>query len=172
MLLHAKATLKDFGSLGYGARHLARTPALCSQLATSFGATAVAVAVLKTPQDAVDLSSSHLAVKTLGVSTKTLLVACHGDQASAIEVIRQLMTHDAEEREYQARRAPSERTPIDQLKEKLRVGVLHGVGVQTLARLGLTGAKLNTHFGIGIDELAGALGVEIKELAALGVYER
>ena len=171
-LLHAGATLKQLGELGYGARHLARTPAVASQLVGKFGSTSTAVAVLRNPQDAVDLSGSHLAVKTLRVSTKTLLEACQGDRASAIEVVRRLMAHDAEERAALDPNGNGAPSGIAQLRAKLRVGVLHGVGVATLARLGLDGAQLYTHFGISIDDLASALGVDVKDLEPLGVYER
>jgi len=173
MLVHGGATLADLTALGYGAAHLARAPGLCAHLVSKFGATAVAVAVLKGPQDAVDLAASALVVKSLGVSTKTLLVTCQGDQASAVEVLRRLMAQDAEERALRARTAAAgPPTPMDTLRDKLRVGVLHGVGVDTLLNLGLTGARLNTHFGIGIDQLATELGVSTPELAPLGVFER
>ena len=173
MLVHGGASLADLVALGYGAAHLARAPGLCAHLVVKFGATAVAVAVLRGPQDAVDISASVLVVRSLGVSTKTLLVACQGDQASAVEVVRRLMAQDAEERALRARSLTAgSATPLDALREKLRVGVLHGVGVDTLLNLGLSGARLNTYFGIGIDQLASELGVTTSDLAPLGVFER
>ena len=172
-LVSGGAQLADLSALGYGARHLVRSPGVCAHLVSKFGATPVAVAVLKHPEDAVVLAGSALVVRMLGVSTRTLLLACEGDQASAVEVIRRLMAQEADERAQRALLATTKpATPLDALREKLRVGVLHGVGTDCLLRLGLDGARLHSCFGIDIHSLASELGVPTSELAVLNVFER
>ena len=179
-LLAANATLQQLTAIGYGAGHLVRSPGFCAQLTSKYGHTATAAAVLLGPQDAVDLSTSVLVVKTLGLSTRTLLDACCGDQASGIQVIHSLL-HQHREAAAAAPPPPSTAYPgapptadanLQLLRRKLQsAGPLHGVGCETLARLGIDGRALHVHFGIDVGDLCDTLGVPTEKLRVLGVFQ-
>lgn len=174
LLMAAGAGMSDLTQLEYGARHLVRSPGLCSHMVAKFGATAVAVAMLKVPEHAVELAGSALVLRDLNISTKMLLTACQGDTASAVEVIRRLLHQEAVDAAQRARMAPIAAQPssLDALRAKLRPGVLHGVPLDLLVRLGFNGQNLNNLFGITLEQLGPTLGVSNAALAVLGVYER
>lgn len=188
-LLAAGATLEQLTAIGYGANHLVHTPGVAVQMATKYGKAATAAAMLRTPQDAVVLSTNTLVTKTLGLSTKTLLDGCQGDQASGVCVIQNLLQQHREAQARAAATAPLPPPPpppagyvgapptavanLELLRRKLQAGgPLVGVGCETLLRLGLDGRALQTHFGIQIHELSDALGVSVDKLQVLGVFER
>jgi hypothetical protein len=182
-LLAANASLWQLTAIGYGPMHLLRAPGFAAQMASKYGHVAAAAAVLRGPQDAVELSTNVLVLKTLQLSTKTLLEACAGDQASGVCVIHNLLQ---QHRVAQAQlpptpvplypgAPPTAVTNLEMLQRKLRMqsgGPLVGVGCETLARLGLGGHEMRTHFGIEIHELCDALGTTVDRLKILGVFER
>lgn len=182
-LLAANASLEQLTALGYGASHLLKSPALAAQMASKYGHTAAAATVLRCPQDAVELSANTLVLKTLRISTKTLLEACAGDQASGVCVIHNLLHQhraaqaaaDAANPPYASHAYPAGTAAmnLDRLQRKLQCrGPLVGVGCETLAKLGLGGRELNEHFGIEIHQLCDVLGTTVDRLQILGVFER
>ena len=178
MLIASNATLEQLTAIGYGSSHLVRTPALAVQLVGKFGKAPTAAAVLRTPQDAVVLSTNVITTRTLGVSTRMLLDACCGDQASGVCIIHNLLQqHRARPSQSDAAAHPSAVVPtaaanLELLKRKLEVGPLHGVGCETLARLGLDGRALYTHFQLPIDALCETLGVTPDKLRVLNVFQQ
>lgn len=182
-MLLTQATLDEMIAIGYGCGHLARSPGFCAQMVAKYGRTPTAAAILRSAQDAVELSASALTVKTLGLSTRTLLDACCGDQASGICVIHNLLQQHRVAAEAEAARAvaataaawPPTQTAANNLallQHKLQVaGPLYGVQPETLTRLGLDGRALLEHFGIPIHELSATLGVPVEKLKILNVFE-
>ena len=63
--------------------------------------------------------------------------------------------------------------PLAQLRAKLppphAPGVLSGVPVEVLARLGISAIVLRDRFGVGIDKLTAVLDCTVEDLAILGV---
>lgn len=158
-LLAANASLEQLTALGYGASHLLKSPALAAQMVSKYGHTAAAATVLRCPQDAVELSANTLVLKTLRISTKTLLEVCAGDQASGVCVIHNLLHQhraaqaaaDAANPPYTSHAYPAGTAAatttatanLDRLQRKLQCrGPLVGVGCETLAKLGLGGREL------------------------------
>ena len=180
MLLAANATLDQLLAIGYDSAHVARSPGLAAQLAAKYGHTATGAAMLRTPQDAVELSTNALVVKTLGLSARTLIDACAGDQASGVCVIHNLLEqHRAAEAALPPvapppypGAPPTAEANLELLKRKLKVGPLHGVPPEALARLGIDGRAMATMFSLQIHELGDALGVPVERLAVLGVFQR
>ncbi len=158
-LLAANASLEQLATLGYGAGHLLKSPAIAAQLVSKHGHTATAATVLRCPQDAVELSANSLVLKTLRISTRTLLEACAGDQASGVAVIHNLLyQHRAAQAAAEAANPPpplpmpypggtTATANLELLQRKLQRdggsgGPLVGVGCETLAKLGLGGREL------------------------------
>ena len=175
LLASNTTTLDQMLAIGYGTAHLVRSPGLCAQMTAKYGRTPTAVAMLRSAQDAVELSASVLVVKTLGISTRMLLDACCGDQASGVCVIHNLLMQHrlaeaAQPPQIQAT-ASTATNNLAMLHRKLQVGPLHGVQPETLARLGLDGRALMQHFGIPIQDLSDTLGVSVDKLKILNVFE-
>ena len=148
-LVGSGAALTDLIALDYSARHLVRDAGFAALLVRKYGKAPVAAASLRTTEDAVTLSGTRASV-TLGLTPKLLLNACGGDRAAGELVISRLINvynaatrARAVEVERAAKAAANAGAPLDplaQLRAKLppSAGVLAGVPVETLARLGIT----------------------------------
>ena len=172
-LIGAGATLPELRQLGYAARHLVKDVGLATQYVRAYGKTEVATAMLANTEDAVALAGTHAAT-LLGVSPKMLLTAAGGDRAAAEQILDRLFMQDANHRLAIAASAngADPNDPLLNLRAKLRCSPLHGVPVETLARLGIDGLVLRDRYGIGIEELTRSIGCSVEDLAVLGVMTR
>ena len=89
-LLHANATLEGMLALGYDSKYCAENPSSVSALARKFGELEVAVALLKTPNDAKVLVGTFCSTK-LNLTPRMLITACEDDRNAALEVVDGLL---------------------------------------------------------------------------------
>lgn len=169
MLIGAGGTLAELRQLGYSAEHLVKDVGLATQFVRSFGKTEVATSMLSNTEDAVCLAGTH-AQTMLGISPKMLLVAAGGDQAAAEHILDRLFVQDAHQRAALTTGVHADpNDPLVNLRAKMRSSPLHGVNVEILARLGITGLVLRDRYGIGAEDLTRCLGCSVDDLAVLGV---
>ena len=143
-LIHHGATLDDLVALGYTAERLVRSAAVTASVCKEFGKPKVAVAMLKTPEDAKVLAGTFAATQ-MGLSNRMLLGACEGCRASAMLVIERLL------------RVAEGEAPLAGCASHL-------------ARLGIDGKLLCATFGLHIDQLETVLEASEADLATLGVF--
>ena len=148
-LIHHGATLDDMVALGYDATALVRSAATTASFIKHYGKPKVAVAVLKSAEDAKTLAGTFASTQ-LGISNRMLLNACAGCRPSAIVVIDRLL------------RAASE--PGSETNAPLAGCTEH------LARLGIDGKLLCGTFGVHIDNLSTMLEASENDLGTLGVF--
>ena len=157
-LLHHGATLDDMLALGYDASTLVRSAATTASFVKAFGKPKVAVAVLKSAEDA-KLLAGTFAASQLGVSNRMLLEACAGCRTAALAVIEKLLHAAVEQPNQGATVAPAAKPSAP----------LAGCASH-LARLGVDGRTLCDTFGLHIDLLAPLLEASAADLATLGVF--
>lgn len=143
-LIHYGAKLEDLVALGYNAERLVRSAAITASVCKQYTKPKAAVAMLKTPEDAMTLAGTFAATQ-MGISNRMLLAACEGCRVSAMHVVASLL------------RVAQDDAPLAGCANHL-------------ARLGIDGKLLSSSFGIHIDHLATLLEASEADLATLGVF--
>jgi hypothetical protein len=143
-LIHHGAKLDDLVALGYTAERLVRSAAITASVCRQYSKPKVAVAMLRTPEDAKTLAGTFAATQ-MGLSNRMLLAACEGCRASAMLVIERLL------------RVAEDDAPLAGCANHL-------------ARLGIDGKLLCSTFGIHINQLSTVLEASEEDLATLGVF--